>query len=164
MDGKKDLDKSLLLNELDRHLDWIKSCDTKASIILGVVGVLSAGFTSEYSIKMINTIISSSINNMNFSNFLYLLLTVTSWLAYVYGTYNIIRVLVPRLKKSVRDYKGTDQESLYYFETISNRTFLEYKEKKFNRLYEEDIEDILSQIYINAKISTKKYSFYHTGH
>ncbi len=163
MDGKEDLDRNILLGELDRHLDWIKSCDTKASIILGAVGVLTAGFTSDHSIKMINTIISSSINNISFSNLLYLLLTATSWLVFVYGTYNLIRVLVPRLKKSVTDYEGTNQESLYYFETISNRTFLEYKEKRLNRLCEEDIEDILSQIYINAKISTKKYSFYHKG-
>lgn len=163
MNEKEDLDKNVLLGELDRHLDWIKSCDTKASIILGVVGILITGFTSDYSIKMINTIISSSINNLSFSNLFYLLLTAMSWSVFVCGVYNLIRVLVPRLKKSVSTYEGTNQESLYYFETVSSRTFLEYKEKRMNRSYEEDIEDILSQIYINAKISTKKYSFYHKG-
>lgn len=78
---------------------------------------------------MINIIILSSINNMSFSNLLYLLLIATSWLVFIYGTYNLIRVLVPRLKESVMDYEGANKDSLYYFETISNRTFLEYKEK-----------------------------------
>lgn len=163
MGEKEELDKNILLGELDRQLDWIKSCDTKASIILGAVGVLIAVFTSEHSIKMINTIISSSINNISFSNLFYLLLTGISWLVFAYGIYNLIRVLVPRLKNSVTAYQGTNQKSLYYFETISNRTFLEYKETKLNRLHEEDVGDILSQIYINAKISTKKYNFYNKG-
>jgi hypothetical protein len=159
----KDLDKNILIEELDRLLDWIKSCDTKASIVLAVVGIFVAGFTSEHSIKMLNTIISTSINNISFSNLLYLLLTAASWFIFVYGAYNLIRVLVPRLKKSVMVYEGTNQKSLYYFETISDRTFLEYKEQKMDRSAEEDIDDILSQIFINAKVSTKKYSFYHKG-
>ncbi len=160
---KKDLEKNALLGELDRHLDWIKSCDTKASIILAAVGIFIAGYTSNHSIKMLSLILLSSISNISFSNLLYLLLTATSWCTFVYGTYNLIRVLIPRLKKSVMVYEGTNQESLFYFETISNRTFREFQIEKTNRLLKDDIEDILSQIFINAKIATKKYSYYHKG-
>lgn len=42
--------KNNLIERLDRHLDWIKSFDTKASILLAVIGIFLTIFTSEISI------------------------------------------------------------------------------------------------------------------
>ncbi|HDT7036031.1 TPA: hypothetical protein QE957_000152, partial [Staphylococcus aureus] len=39
--------KNELLNELDRHLEWIKSCDTKASIVLAILGVFIVTISSK---------------------------------------------------------------------------------------------------------------------
>ena len=41
--------KNDLLDELDRHLEWIRSCDTKASIVLAMLGVLLLLFLLNYS-------------------------------------------------------------------------------------------------------------------
>ncbi|RIN84216.1 hypothetical protein BU004_10575 [Mammaliicoccus sciuri] len=163
MTENKRLKKEDLQNELDRHLDWIKSCDTKASIVLAIFGVFIVSFSSLQFLNIHNNIFSSVVYNINFSNMIYLLLMIISYATFLYGTYKIIRVLVPQLKKSTSSYKGVVKDSLYYFENISDNTYAEYKLKKSNRTIEEDNEDLLSQIYINAQIATKKYNLYRQG-
>ncbi|YBV93718.1 DUF5706 domain-containing protein (plasmid) [Bacillus sp. PK9-021] len=157
------LDKNNLIERLDRHLDWIKSCDTKASIVLAVIGIFLTIFTSEISINMLKQILSNTLLHINFSNFLYLLLFVISWVVFIYGAYCLVRVLIPRLSKETVAYQGVHGDSLYFFETIAKSNFRDFKEKLFERSEEEEILDILSQIYINAKISTIKYTYYGRG-
>ncbi len=82
MTGNNSLDKSNLTERLDRHLDWIKSCDTKASIVIAVLGVFLTIFTSENSIKMLKQILSQPLQHINFANLLYLLLFVISWVIF----------------------------------------------------------------------------------
>lgn len=65
--------KDNLIQRLDRQLDWIKSCDTKASIVLAMVGIFLTLFLSDQSLGMIKRIITESINSINFSNILYLI-------------------------------------------------------------------------------------------
>ncbi|PFE34180.1 hypothetical protein CN270_10785 [Priestia megaterium] len=158
-----DLDKNNLIERLDRHLDWIKSSDTKASIVLAVIGIFLTIFTSEISIKMLKQILSDSIQQINFANFLYLLFFGLAWIVFIYGSYCLVRVLIPRLSKETIAYQGRDEDSLYYFETIAKSNFQDFKDKLFGTSEEEEILDILSQIYINAKICTIKYTYYGKG-
>ncbi len=65
------------------------------------------------------------------------------------------------MKKEVLIYQqDTRLDSLYYFESIDDKKFLEFKEKMISETPEEEIEDLLTQIYINARICSTKYSFY----
>lgn len=155
--------KEELLEQLDRHLEWIKSCDTKTSIVLGVIGIFLTIFASDSSINMLNLVFSEAIQNLNFSNLLYLLFFTLSLCIFVYGAFCLIRVLIPRLSKEVEVYQGTYKDSLYFFEAIAKSTFTEYKEKVAKRIEEDDINDIMSQIFINAIICTIKYSLYKKG-
>ncbi|KIV58960.1 hypothetical protein AM501_09515 [Aneurinibacillus migulanus] len=157
------LDKNNLIAQLDRHLDWIKSCDTKSSIVIAGIGIFLTIFTSEHSINMLKLILSQTIQHISFSNFLYLLFFAVSWVVFIYGAYCLVRVLIPRLSKEVLAYEGICNDSLYFFETIAKNNFPEFKEKVINRNQEEEIADILSQIYVNAKICTIKYSYYSMG-
>lgn len=152
-----------LREQLDRHLDWIKSCDTKASIVLAVVGIFLTIFASESSINMLNLVFSGVFQHLNFSNLLYLLFFFFSLCVFIYGAYSLIRVLVPRLSKEAQLYEGTHTDSLYFFEAIGKNTFPEFKEKMARRVEGDDMSDILSQVYINAKICTVKYSYYNKG-
>ncbi|MES5849312.1 MULTISPECIES: Pycsar system effector family protein [unclassified Bacillus cereus group] len=155
--------KNNLIARLDRQLDWIKSCDTKASIVIAVLGVFLTIFTSENSINMLQKILSQPLKHINFANFLYLLLFVISWSIFIFGVYCLVRVLIPRLNKDVLAYEGIHNGSLYFFETIAKNNFLEFKEKVTNTNEEGELEDILSQIYVNAKICTIKYTYYSKG-
>ena len=155
--------KNDLLDELDRHLGWIRSCDTKASIVLAMLGVFIVTISSELFLDSQKEIVLNALNNINFSNLIYLMFEVVGYLLFFYGVYNIIRVLFPQLKKSIEPYNEVEDDSLYYFESISSKSYSEYKNQRINRTSEEEINDILSQIYINSKISTKKYYFYKKG-
>jgi len=158
------LNKSDLIQRLDRHLDWIKSCDTKASIVIAGAGIFLSIFTSEHSINMLNQILSQTILHINFSNFLYLALFFVFWGTFIYGTYCLVRVLVPMMKKEVLIFQqDTRLDSLYYFESIDDKKYIEFKEKMANETPEDEIEDLLTQIYINARVCSAKYSFYRKG-
>jgi hypothetical protein len=158
IDRRKDL-----LEQLNRHLDWIKSCDTKSSIVLAVIGIFLTIFATNNSINLLNTILLKAIGNINFANILYLLTFFISLCSFIYGAYCLIRVLTPILGKKVQEYQGIHTDSLYFFETIARNSFFEFKDKVNRRSEEDEISDILSQIYINAKICTIKYSFYSKG-
>jgi hypothetical protein len=157
------LKKDELLGQLDRHLDWIKSCDTKASIVLAAIGIFLTVFTSDNSIKVINKTIKFIIANLNYSTVIYLLLCLLSAISFIFGVYSLIRVLVPQMNEEVSSYKETKKDSLYYFETVAANSFIEYKNKMETRSQEDELTDILSQIYINAQVCTVKYSFYRKG-
>ncbi|WP_409276152.1 Pycsar system effector family protein [Neobacillus sp. SCS-31] len=160
----KTLNKENLVSQLDRHLDWIKNCDTKSSIVLAVIGIFLSVFTSEHSINMLNDILTKSVHNISFSNFLYLLLFTLFWCIFLYGAYCLIRVLIPRLGKDAQLYdRTTHKDSLYYFEDISKNTFSEYKDKMLSLSQSDELTDILSQIFINANICTRKYTYYSKG-
>ncbi|MFX4305417.1 hypothetical protein F8N00_08495 [Exiguobacterium sp. A1_3_1] len=164
MEQIKPLEKTDLLQRLDRHLDWIKSCDTKASIVIAGAGIFLSIFTAEHSINMLNQILTKAVQNINFSSFLYLTFFIISWAIFIHGAYNLVRVLVPMMKKDVLIYQqDTRSDSLYYFESIDDKKFPEFKEKMVSETPEEEIEDLLTQIYINARICSSKYTFYKKG-
>lgn len=154
--------KDNLIQRLDRQLDWIKSCDTKASIVLAMVGIFLTLFLSEQSLVMIKRILTESIFSINFSNVLYLTFFICSWSLFIYGALSLVKVLVPQNKK-VLDGEGLHQESLYYFETISANSFNEFKQRVQSQNEDEEVEDILSQIYVNAQICTLKYKYFSRG-
>lgn len=157
------LDKKDLLERLDRHLDWIKSCDTKASIVLAGTGIFLTTFTASHSLKTLNEILTKVFQNFSFSNLLYLLFFIFGWLAFIKGAYCLIKVLVPRLKKDVIYDAEMNNDSLYFFENISKNKFSDFRQKMTDVSSEDDHLDILSQIYINARICTIKYQYFNKG-
>ncbi|XXM72323.1 Pycsar system effector family protein [Lysinibacillus sphaericus] len=153
-----------LCAQLDRHLDWIKSCDTKSSIVLAVVGIFLTLFTAEHSIKMLMKIMILTFENINFSNIIFLILCLIGLSFFVNGTYNLIRVLTPRLSKEVNLNEEVNvTRSLYFFESISRNKFSEFKERVISQSIEDEIYDLLTQIYVNARISSIKYKHYNKG-
>lgn len=152
------LNKNDLIDSLNRHLDWIKSCDTKASIVLAVTGIFLTIFTSSHSLEALNKIFKSIFDNLDFANLLYLVIFIIGWCLFIYGAYCLIKVLVPRLKKDVMA-----NDSLYYFESISNRNFTDFKDSMKNISTDDEEHDLLTQIYINAEICTNKYHYFNKG-
>ncbi|WP_251135785.1 hypothetical protein [Exiguobacterium sp. s133] len=136
MEDLKKLKKEDLTQRLDRHLDWIKSCDTKASIVIAGAGVFLSIFTAEHSISILNQILSKTLQNMNFSNFIYLAAFLYCWGRFTYGAYYLIRVLIPMMKNDLLLFKeGTREDSLYYFESsVDDKKYFEFKKKCLKKL------------------------------
>lgn len=152
-----------LIDRLNRHLEWIKSCDTKASIVLAVTGIFLTIFSSSISIKVLKEILANIFQNLSFSNLLYLIIFLIGWGAFVYGVICLIKVLVPRLKNNIISDNELHDDSLIYFESVSNNTFVDFKNKMKTLNEENDKDDLLSQIYINSHICTYKYQHYSKG-
>lgn len=164
MSNPKILDRNDLIQRLDRHLDWIKSCDTKASIVIAGTGIFLSIFTSEHSIKTLNQIISQALKNISSGNLIYLIAFLAFWGIFLHGAYCLIRVLIPMMKKDVILFEqGTYENSLYYFETADDKKYSEFKDMMLEETIDNEIEDLLSQIYMNAKICSSKYKFYKKG-
>lgn len=157
------MNKDNLLERLDRLLDWIKSCDTKASIGITGVGIFLTIFLSEQSLTGIKQIILAATREINFSNLIYLLLILIAVISVIYGGFNLISVLVPRLNSYASKISGTRSNSFYYFGSIANNDYDSFKQKILNESEDDEIEDLLSQIYINSKICDVKFRFYKTG-
>ncbi|EUJ35769.1 hypothetical protein BCAMP_11415 [Brochothrix campestris FSL F6-1037] len=54
-------------------------------------------------------------------------------------------------------------DSLMHFQTIGNQEFKDFTQKIEDETPEKIKEDLLSQIYINSKICTKKFKLYNNG-
>ena len=152
-----------LLSRLDRLLDWIKSCDTKASIVIAGVGLFLTIMTSEHSLDMLNDIFTQAFASMSFGNLLYLLFFGGFLVTFVIGAYNLIKVLIPSLRKDNQSLEGIYDDSLYFFEGIAKNNYQEFAQKMRECSPDEEIQDLLTQIYINARICTAKYTCYGKG-
>ena len=83
--------KNDLLDELDRHLEWIRSCDTKASIVLAMLGVFIVTISSEIFLDSQKEIVLKVLNNINFSNLIYFIFEVLVYLLFFNGTFSSVK-------------------------------------------------------------------------
>ena len=127
------------------------------------MGIFLTIFTAEQSLTGFKQIIQAATRDFNFSNLIYLLLFLAAVLSVIYGGYNLISVLVPRLNSYASTITGTKSSSFYYFGSIANSDYDSFKQKLLNESEDDEIEDLLSQIYINSKICSVKFKFYREG-
>lgn len=151
---KNKITKEDLYKNLDIINQWINNSDSKASIILGLVGILlTIVFTNGSLTYYIMKIIKEVFLNINFSDILYLLFFLSSIGICVYGLYALIKVLIPTLKM-----KTNKTKSYMYFGSIAQYSSLkEYKEDLLEINEESFIDDLLNQVYQNSIICKKKY-------
>ncbi|MBC9873471.1 Pycsar system effector family protein [Macrococcoides bohemicum] len=148
---------------LQRQLDWIKNTDTKSSIILSLYGVLITLLITNKLIDKFAIIISKMIIDISFSNIIYLVLMIFSFILILLGLYNLISVLIPRLSHHLKDEKYISKNSIIFFESINNYSYEEFVSRNVSITKDEYISDLVSQIYINSKICTKKHQLFTKG-
>jgi len=137
------IEKNDLENNLNRIHEWIRSADQKVSIFLAFQGVV-------LTILMPDVFRWTVQNFLNFSP-LHILLILSATVLLAYSIFNTISALMPRLKKKIK------QTSLIYFGDIANFQLPEYQ-KALNGLTNETYSsELISQIYISAKIATTKH-------
>lgn len=80
---------------------------------------------------------------------------------FIFGIICLVLELNPSLIIKRGNAKNVD--SLYFFESISVKEFSQFKQEVLQADTDSEINDILFQIYINAKICTKKYRYTRIG-
>lgn len=160
------MDENELQNRMDRIIEWVKTCDTKASIMLTVLS-LSVGifFTSEFVLNglqkvIANTFVVSDKGCLSFSAFFALLSAMLSVLALVMALKCYIMVLMAKTDENQTKDSNLMLHSYIHFNHISKLTYEEF----VRGLESVDVKkDLTSQIYINAKRCAEKFSDYNVG-
>lgn len=142
-----------LYNNFENINNWINNCDNKASIMLGFIGIIASILLTNNNfitifIKMLNKV----VENIDFSDVLYLIFIFSAIGFILYGTFNIFKVICPTLQRS-----DSKNKSLIYYDSISRMDLVDYKNSIFEANENDYLEDLLSQVYINSKICSKKF-------
>lgn len=156
----KKINKEELYKRLDNINQWINNCDTKASVILGAIGILvTIAFTNSDIVRYMIKILFNCFNKVIFSDILYFLFLTFFSIMTVYGIFLLLKVLIPTLKM-----KGNNHKSYLYFGSIAKYDgYLEYKKDLLDASENDIIDDLLNQIYQNSLIATNKYQNYVRG-
>ena len=143
---------------LDRNIVFVSNCDSKTSIVLSATGVLLTIILTNNGIETIFNIIKSCISQKNFCNIMFLFFFAISIVLLVIGFYNLCMVLIARTKNA------SAFKSQIFFSGIANfkdkNTFLQ---KFASMTPEEYLDELVTEIYANAKIAVIKYKKYNTG-
>lgn len=157
---------------MDRVIEWVKTCDTKTSIMMSVV-LLVPTFTigTDWVLSKVEDVISiivEAIHNdgvgycFSVINFIVLLLLVITITFTIVSFCFFVSVLKAKTKENTY---GDDVKtnSLIYFNYISSVNFETYKELSHNEQESDYYEDLLSQTYINSKRCAEKFKHYNKG-
>ena len=146
---------------LERNLGFISNCDNKASIILTAVGVLLTIILTSEGLASIKDILKKSLSQITFLNFIYMFMFFSSVIILLSGILFLISVLIAR--SGISETKGS-KNSLIFFGGINSFNKIANYEKAIKKMDKKDLlDDLISQIYINSKIATKKYRRYNLG-
>jgi len=155
------LKKTDLIDILDRTIGFIRNCDNKAAIFLGTVGVILTIVLTTDGLSSLLSIINSAIKQKSFFAILYLLTMFCAIISILFGLSQMIKVLDATI--GFPSKAGLEENSVIFFEPISNNKYLEYKKRIYRTTEEEFLNDITSEIYINACICSGKYKNYKHG-
>ena len=146
---------------LDRINQWIVNCDNKSMILVTLMGIIvGILFATSYIGKLLN-IYSYICLHLTFFNLFYLMISIFSISLILVGIWYIIQSFVA--KTEIPTEEGLITNSLIYYSTISDYEYGDYV-KNVKCLDEESLkQEIISQIYINSKICTKKFENYNKG-
>lgn len=155
------VEKQDILDRLDRILEWIRACDTKASILLATMGIIMTVFSTEFFLTKLKLILKYNLNELDFSKILYLTFVVVFFGLFFVGIFCLVLELNPALISKKNNNENV--ESTYYFEAIAKKELSTLKAEIEQLSYEKEINDIITQLYINSKICTKKYHYTRVG-
>lgn len=137
---KSDLDSKIQQAEtsLQRKLNWIGRHDTRIAFVAG------------FSIAMLGVLARASASIVVWDWCLYLVFSLAALLLFI----SLALVYLSQYPKT-----ESRNSSLNFFGTIAALKLDEFKKRFKERTNEEYLDDLLSQIHINAEILNKKFSY-----
>ena len=150
---------------LDRVNFWINNCDTKASFVLAFLGIfIGVLFTSDYiydNLKKMGSVLLA-LKSADFKNLIAIatFLSLGGFLFYfIKAGKNILDTLTPRILPSEFEEQGLKTGSNLHFQSIDSKGFEQHLNEVSNMDSEKNLLlDIESQVFINSKIATRKFT------
>lgn len=162
-------------DEIKEHADktyeqisgWINNCDSKASILLALIGVfLTIVFTSDFisqglteQLKDVIGIFKHSSSRGVLFNVLLIVLFGCSVYYFIISIKNLLLVLIARLD----DSRDKENPSISFYRSIGAKDYDAFKQSVENYTDDQLIEDKLRQVYDCSKICSNKFTYYNEG-
>lgn len=150
--------------KLDSINQWISNCDTKSSFVLTFFGVvLTIIFTSKVGEEMISSFSfqnADEVNQKTVTNFVLLLISLFFIIGSLITFYYIYLTLKGRINDKVYEQNALNTNSNIFFRSIASKTFENFEKESNSEGKSEYLNDLNSQVFINANIVTLKFKHY----
>lgn len=164
MSELKKIEKEDALDILDRTIGFVNNCDSKTSIMLGIFGVLLTIIFSGDGVADLKNIFTTAISFGKLIDIIYCIILVCTVLGFIFGILKLFQVLFPKIEFDDLKQDDIELDSKIFFNCISkNVSYKEYKEKMMNYSEDEHLNDIISQIYSNSIICSRKFNNHKIG-
>lgn len=158
------IDKEDALDILNRTIEFVKNCDSKATGVLGIFGVLLTILFSSDGVKDLKGVIKAAINSGTSCGILYIFFLACAGVGLAFGIAKLLQVLFPKIECTELQQENLELDSKIFFGHIcKNPTYVIYKDKMMKLDEEEYLNDIISQIYLNSLICDRKYKNFKIG-
>ena len=158
------LDEDALQKRLLLTNSWISNCDQKAGLILAATSViLPIVVSNSVFLEIIQKNVKNLCEILNVYSLVFILTLALFIILLSACIFYLFKCLEGKVDSSVFSEKELQTESLLFFQTIAKKSFRQYK-TEIKQINEKKIfADYLSQIYINSKICTVKFTNYNKG-
>jgi len=148
---------------LDKTISFINNCDNKVSILLGIYGIFLTILFTSYGFLNVVAIIKSAIASKLGKLFIACMVFFL-----VLACYGIVRLIMALTAKTdspieIKDETIELDSNIYFEHIIKNKSYYSYKQKIIQCSLEDYKNDLISQIYLNSKICSRKYRHYKYG-
>lgn len=156
-------DEEQMEHNLDRINMWIGNCDQKASFLLAFVGVSATIFiTSDVITKIKELLVDPfisywfrDIGAFNTFRFIIAVCLVVSVVCFIITLVNLLLCLMAKTDYSKFKQPGMVEKSHLFYVHIASMTF-----EEFCQWNNDQLNDLRSQTYTNARICTDKFKYY----
>ena len=150
--------------KLDSINQWISNCDTKSSFVLTFFGVvLTIIFTSKVGEEMISSFSfqnADEVNQKTVFNFFLVLISSFFIISSLITFYHIYLTLKGRINDKVYGQNALNTDSNIFFRSIASKTFENFEKESNSEDKSKYLNDLNSQVFINANIVTLKFKHY----
>lgn len=168
------LKREEMISRMDRIIHWVEVCDTKTSIILAVQAMLlTIVCSTDFVFNAVRKVLSDTFFHTGEREFCFWGLMVVVFLilliaAFGISLYHLFEVLKAKTDaKQTKDKNVRDKDSLIHFQCIADKEafkdYCAFREKIKAETEENAMNDLLSQVYINAKRCDEKFNHYNKG-
>ena len=159
---KKNIQKEDLEGRLNRIIDWVKTCDNKATTLLSITAlVLTILLAGDYIMTGMQTILSSvydpKCTEPSVSGILAVVCFALAVGLLLASLTCCILVVRAKTKEDLDEDLSVKKDTLIHFNHISELSYLQFKESLDKESDDEYLEDLKSQIHINAVRCAEKF-------
>lgn len=151
---------SSLESQLDRISELITRADTKAAILLALLGVVIGTGISRENLNLLNSMFIFLKDN--FTPWIKSLLSIIIVLPYCFLLAGFVFLVLSLFARISTTTKGIPASALFFQKIAEHEKLSDFK-KSFSKTLNDLESELITEIYINSKICSDKYRNFNIG-